>query len=126
SGRTDVVFGTVLLGRMNGGPNALRTPGPFMNTLPVRLDVAGVDVAGAVRAVQSQLTGLLVHEHAPLVLAQQASGVPASAPLFTSLLNYRHSRQLDGGRDDGDELTWDGVTTTYARGGTNYPLNVAV
>ncbi|WP_416987055.1 condensation domain-containing protein, partial [Streptomyces sp. T028] len=126
SGQTDVVFGTVLLGRMSAGPGALRIPGPFMNTLPVRVDVAGLDVAGAVRAVQAQLAGLLVHEHAPLALAQKASGVPASAPLFTSLLNYRHSRRTDGGRGDSDRFAWDGVTTVYGRGGTNYPLSVAV
>ncbi|MEW1780550.1 condensation domain-containing protein, partial [Streptomyces sp. NPDC086777] len=135
SGRSDVVFGTVLLGRMSAGRGAERTPGPFMNTLPVRVDVADLDVAGAVRAMQSQLAGLLVHEHAPLALAQKASGVPAQTPLFTSLLNYRHSgRPRQSGERTGHEEAA-GNKATGERGGmqllfswdrTNYPVTVSV
>ncbi|MEU6460203.1 amino acid adenylation domain-containing protein, partial [Streptomyces sp. NPDC047065] len=125
AGRTDVVFGTVLLGRMNAGMGADRIPGPFMNTLPVRVHV-DKDVIGAVRAMQAQLSGLLVHEHAPLALAQKASGVPASAPLFTSLLNYRHTQLSGEHPGDGDLNGIDGVTMLYGRGVTNYPLALAV
>ena len=126
SGRDDVVFGTVLLGRMHATAAADQIFGPHMNTLPVRVRVRG-GAAAAVQAMRAQLAALIVHEHAPLTLAQQASGVPAPAPLFTSLLNYRHSPRPAGrrpGEDDGPSLP--GITMLFARDRSNYPLDVVV
>ncbi|MGW8637081.1 condensation domain-containing protein, partial [Streptomyces sp. NPDC055793] len=125
AGRSDVVFGTLLLGRMNAGVGAERIPGPFINTLPVRVNVADLDVVGAVRAMQAQLAGLLVHEHAPLALAQKVSGVSGSAPLFTSLFNYRHGGpSADAGASVRGGAA--GVELLFAQERTNYPLAVAV
>ncbi|MEG2798224.1 MAG: condensation domain-containing protein, partial [Pseudomonas sp.] len=65
SGRDEVVFGTVLLGRMQGGEGADRALGVFINTLPLRIDV-DAGVLDAVRATHARLTALLGHEHASL------------------------------------------------------------
>ncbi|MEW1640377.1 amino acid adenylation domain-containing protein, partial [Streptomyces sp. NPDC093801] len=123
SGRDDVVFGTVLLGRLDAGTGADRIPGLFINTLPVRDHVGAVNVVEAVHAMQEQLAELLVHEHAPLVLAQLASGVPARTPLFTSLLNFRRDQD---GRDRRASGGLDGIELLHGQERTNYPLTVSV
>ncbi|MEW2626429.1 condensation domain-containing protein, partial [Streptomyces sp. NPDC048106] len=121
AGREDVVFGTVLFGRMQAGAGADRIPGLFINTLPVRLDTSRGGVLDAVHSMQGDLAELLVHEHAPLALAQRMSGVLAEAPLFTALFNYRHSV---GAADAGMEV--EGIEVLFAQERTNYPLTVSV
>ncbi|SFY36492.1 Phosphopantetheine attachment site, partial [Pseudomonas sp. NFACC49-2] len=124
SGKPDVVFGTVLMGRMQGGDGAEHALGMFINTLPLRVDVAEQDVRGSIKAAHARLTGLLGHEHASLALAQRCSGVVAPMPLFSALLNYRHS---NAGMDSSDALAaWNGIEILSNEERTNYPLTLSV
>ncbi|WP_420127104.1 non-ribosomal peptide synthase/polyketide synthase [Longimicrobium sp.] len=121
SGRSDVVFGTVLFGRMQGAEGADRVLGPFINTLPVRIRVADEGAAASVRQAQALLASLVRHEHASLALAQQMSGVPAPEPLFSSLFNYRH---VGGGGGRSGARGPSQALQVMER--SNYPLNLAV
>ncbi|WP_146043970.1 condensation domain-containing protein, partial [Pectobacterium odoriferum] len=121
SGRDDVVFGTVLVGRLQGGSG--HALGMFINTLPLRLQLSGCKAADAVRYTQSRLAGLLAHEHASLALAQRCSGVPAPLPLFSALLNYRHT--VINPQDQAISL-WEGIDLLSAEERTNYPLILCV
>ncbi|MEE4150887.1 amino acid adenylation domain-containing protein [Pseudomonas viridiflava] len=124
SAREQVVFGTVLLGRMQAGEGADRALGMFINTLPLRVDIGGVTVVAGLKATHEHLSALLVHEHAPLVLAQRCSGVDAPAPLFSALLNYRHSAVSDVSAETA--TAWDGIESFGAKDHTNYPLTLNI
>ena len=128
SGRDDVVFGTVLFGRMQGGEGADRAMGSFINTLPMRIRVGSAGAEASVRRTHAMLAELLRHEHASLALAQRCSAVGAPAPLFTALLNYRH-----GGRKTRAEALAaaaraesDGGVRSYTEERSNYPLAMSV
>ncbi|KPY62990.1 Syringopeptin synthetase A, partial [Pseudomonas syringae pv. solidagae] len=120
SSKRDVVFGTVLMGRMQAGEGADRALGMFINTLPLRVDVGAITVVQGLKATHERLTALLGHEHAPLVLAQRCSGVCAPMPLFSALLNYRHSAV--GSVSEQTVKAWTGIHTLSSEERTNYPL----
>ncbi|KAF1006889.1 MAG: Tyrocidine synthase 3 [Luteibacter sp.] len=122
TGREDVVFGTVLFGRLQGGEGADRAMGLFINTLPVRVALGEIGVADGVRATHARLSGLVRHEHAPLAVAQRCSALPSGTPLFSALLNYRHS--VD---EQGTSPAWmRGAELMSVEERTNYPITLSV
>ncbi|MBB1650688.1 non-ribosomal peptide synthetase [Delftia sp. UME58] len=125
TGREDVVFGTVLFGRMQGQRDAGRALGMFINTLPIRIRLGVQGVVQALRQAHAALTQLLEHEHASLSLAQRCSGLEAGVPLFTALLNYRHGA---GQSEDvqTEALQWEGVEMVGGVERTNYPFGLFV
>ncbi|MBI6824329.1 AMP-binding protein, partial [Pseudomonas syringae] len=124
SARDVVVFGTVLMGRMSGSAGTDRALGMFINTLPMRIDLGHQGAQASVKATHAQLSALLEHEHASLALAQRCSGVTGDLPLFSALLNYRHS----GGEASSPEASaaWAGIQSLGAEGRSNYPLALNV
>jgi amino acid adenylation domain-containing protein len=128
SGRDDVVFGTVMFGRMEGVEGAHRALGMLNNTLPIRIRVGEKSVEEGVRKTHQLLTELIRHEHAPLTLAQGCSAVEAPTPLFSAHLNYRYSggggTEVEAGEDR--LRAWEGIE--YLRGDerNNYPFSLNV
>ncbi|WP_017348401.1 non-ribosomal peptide synthetase [Pantoea sp. A4] len=121
-----VVFGTILLGRLQAGAGAEQIMGPFINTLPVRLDLGNVGVEESVRTTHKRLAALLEYEHASLGLAQRCSGIAPPTPLFNVLFNYRHNQQSADESPtttagERDAIEWHGFEER-----TDYPLTVSV
>ncbi|NHB98879.1 condensation domain-containing protein, partial [Photorhabdus stackebrandtii] len=121
SGQEKVVFGTVLFGRMAAGAGMDNGLGLFLNTLPLRLDIDNTPVRESVQQAHTRLAGLLAHEHASLVLAQQCSGIDNTGPLFSALLNYRHN-VVSALSDEG----LNGVEFMGGQERTNYPFTLSV
>ncbi|WP_323851969.1 non-ribosomal peptide synthetase [Xenorhabdus szentirmaii] len=123
SSRDDVVFGSVLLGRLQGGAGADQILGMFINTLPVRISLANQTVQDVIQSTYQNLMALLEHEQAPLALAQSCSAMAQSGPLFSTLLNYRHSQPSE--THTAREL-WAGIRAILTKEQTNYPVTLSV
>jgi amino acid adenylation domain-containing protein len=126
TGREDLVFGTVLSGRLQGMSGADRILGLFINTLPVRISLAG-SARQVVLDTYQRLTELLVHEQASLALAQRCSAVAAPMPLFTTLLNYRHNEAAAAAPEShAANDAAGGIRVSSSTERTNYPIVLAV
>ncbi|HKS43673.1 MAG TPA: amino acid adenylation domain-containing protein, partial [Amycolatopsis sp.] len=89
TGRTDVVFGATVATRPAELPGAERTPGLFINTVPVRvvLDPAW-PFAELLAELQRQHTGLFDHQYLGLADIQRAAGEGAAFDTLTVYQNY--------------------------------------
>jgi amino acid adenylation domain-containing protein len=122
SGRETVVFGSVLLGRLQGSSGAQQAVGIFINTLPLRLKLEGVTARELVAQTQRELVELMSHEQASLAMAQRCSGIVGSVPLFSAMLNYRHD-VADPNAEWGSAA---GIRVLAVQYRTNYPITLSV
>ncbi|MDK1314399.1 non-ribosomal peptide synthetase, partial [Pseudoalteromonas ardens] len=122
SNQQEVVFGTVMSGRMNGGAGVERLLGMLINTLPVAVELQGSSVADLIKDVDKRLKALLPYEQVSLAQAQKHSAVGSDGPLFSAMLNYRHTE-----RDEVDTPAQDSdIQGLSAQERTNYPFNLSV
>ena len=123
SGRAEVVFGTVLSGRMQDTSESQHAIGMLINTLPLRLRLQDLTVGELVQQTQRELMELVKYEQFSLTSAQRCSSVSGSAPLFTALLNYTQSAP-------NSEAGWVSVASEMrvlgSRWRTNYPFALSV
>lgn len=126
SGRDDVVFGTVLSGRMRDPLETSDMLGMLVNTLPIRVTLGRQGVEQYVLQVHRRLSGLIEHEHAPLTLARQCSAVAPPTPLFGALLDYRRSADAAGGPHGDAGRPWEGIALLAGSERTSFPLSLTV
>ncbi|WP_154814445.1 non-ribosomal peptide synthetase [Actinophytocola xinjiangensis] len=123
TGRDDVVFGTTVAGRPAELPGVESTVGLFINTVPVRVRLAGGETVGALLGrVQREQSALLDHQYAGLTDVQRQAGL-GSGELFDSLVVYESFPFDRGGLADLQRRA--GLTVATARPiSTHYPVTL--
>ncbi|MDC1162581.1 AMP-binding protein, partial [Tenacibaculum sp.] len=116
------IFGSLFSGRLQGASSSADSLGLFINTLPFFIELKG-DVFQYITEVKNQLRGLLPYEQTSLSNIQNWSNISNEVPLFSALLNFRHSSPLSNSENIITEL---GAKIRMGHERTNYPfvLNV--
>ncbi len=124
SGEPDVVFGAIVSGRPPTLVGVESMVGLFINTLPMRVQVAGdTELLPWLKALQAQQVETEQYGYTPLVEIQNWSDVTRGMPLFESIVVFENYpvdaslRERQGSID---------VTNVRGIEQTNYPLTVIV
>src|SRR6266545_3975788 len=91
TGREDVVFGATVSGRPTDLPGVESIVGPFINTLPLRVEVRPEKPLHKwLGELQERQGGMRRHVAAPLEDVQRRSDVPAGAALYDNVLVFEN------------------------------------
>lgn len=123
TGRDDVVFGATWSGRQIEFDGSEHVVGPFINTLPVRVDVSGSpDGRAALQALRAQHIASRPYHQTPPGQIKEASELARASTMFRTLVVFERQRPLAvlerGGSGNGACKFW-------TRSQTGYPLALA-
>jgi amino acid adenylation domain-containing protein/non-ribosomal peptide synthase protein (TIGR01720 family) len=107
SGANDVVFGVTLSGRPADLPGIEAAVGPYISSLPMRLQVYDeMPVVEWLQSVHKRQLELLKVQHSSLARVQKYSDVPAGTPLFESNFIFEnYPTEADSSQDQKPHLT---------------------
>lgn len=124
SGELDVVFGVVVSGRPPDLDGVESMVGLFINTLPVRVQVApAMPVLAWLRELQMLQVELQQYEYSPLMEVQRWSDTPRGQPLFESIFAFENY-YLEDAQHNQDSLIRVRNVGGFER--THYPLTLMV
>ncbi|WP_075343710.1 non-ribosomal peptide synthetase [Tenacibaculum agarivorans] len=132
SNNKQALFGSLFSGRLQGALGAADSLGLFINTLPLLFNIEGT-VSEYLQQVQSKLGELLPYEQTPLSQVHNWSGISNEVPLFSAILNYRHSGSDDESEESIIETTLEEINefnldieVIGELERTNYPFSLAI
>lgn len=122
SGQDDVVFGIVVSGRPAELPGVQAMIGPFINTLPMRVQLKPqMRLDQWLKELQAQQAEMRRYEYSPLMQVQSWSEVPPGTPLFDSLFAFENYPVEAVLQEQNGDLR---VSEVRFIERTNYPLTV--
>ncbi|MBD2498497.1 non-ribosomal peptide synthetase [Nostoc sp. FACHB-280] len=124
SQETDVVFGATVSGRPPSLIDVESMVGLFINTLPVRVEVAAeTEVLALLKDLQMQQVESEEYSYSSLVDIQGLSDVPKGTPLFESLVVFENYPVDEATQENNYGFS---IGNIQAIEQTNYPLTVIV
>ncbi|MFD2943645.1 non-ribosomal peptide synthetase [Flavobacterium notoginsengisoli] len=123
SNKEYAVFGSLFSGRLQGSVGAADSIGLFINTLPLFLELKG-SLGEYLKQVKDGLQDVLSYEQTPLSQIHHWSGISNDVPLFSAILNYRHSTSLPSSGQESDTVL--GMKILAGHEWTNYPFTFSV
>jgi amino acid adenylation domain-containing protein len=123
SGQEDVVFGMTVSGRSAPLPEIESMIGLFINTLPVRVQISGVETVRAfLKHLQARQAKALAYEYTPLMDVQSWSEIPRGASLFDSLISFQNYPVGAGAPEQTDSTLQISDVNTFTK--SHFPLVV--
>lgn len=125
SGQDDVLFGVTVAGRPTELEGIEETLGLFINTLPLRIRLAGHGgrALELLQTLQSANAAMRQHEHLSLAEIQQLADTPRGEALFDSLFVFEN---VPMGAEVLQAAEQYGIRPLANRTHTNYPLTVVI
>ena len=124
SGENDVLFGVTVSGRPEELPAGDAMLGLFINTVPLRVQIAPTTpLAEWLREIQMRNIDLRRYEYSPLVQIQGWSEIGRGTSLFDSVLVFQNYLLDEAIHEYGKTF---GVEAVDVEGWTNYPLTITV
>lgn len=122
NGLEEVVFGATFSGRPAELDGVESMVGPFVNNLPVRVQVSpGTSLFSWLQQLQAQQMELSCYQHTPLTKIQAWSDVPLRDRLFDSLIVFQNYVVDESALRLGEYVTIRSIASPQA---TNYPLTI--
>jgi thioesterase domain-containing protein/acyl carrier protein len=127
SGEADIVFGATVSGRPADIPRVESMVGLFINTLPVRIEIApDTPLWSWLEAIQTQNQERSPYEYCAAGQVHQWSDLPGTLPLYESIVVFENYPINESSLQQSSELGF-GISKAYSLGAqTHYALTLLV